>query len=71
MIGSEPGLFGSYGGRYVPETLVPALDDLERGWRECRDDPAFRHHLDRLSRTYAGRPTPLFPAERLAPRRRV
>ncbi len=60
-----------YGGRYVPETLVPALDELERAWREAAADPAFAERLDVLQRTYAGRPTPLYLAERLAPGRRV
>ena len=58
--------FGPYGGRYVPETLIPALDELERAWLEARDDPGFEHDLDRLLRDYAGRPTPLYLAERLS-----
>ncbi len=58
--------FGPYGGRYVPETLIPALDDLERAWVEARDDPAFRAELDALLQDYAGRPTPLYGAERLS-----
>ena len=41
MTSVSTGYFGPYGGRYVPETLVPALDELERGWREIRDDPGF------------------------------
>jgi tryptophan synthase beta chain len=61
------GLYGQYGGRYVPETLMPALDELERGWREALEDPGFRDELDRLGATYAGRPTPLTRAERFAP----
>lgn len=60
-----------YGGRFVPETLVPALDALEAGWRAAREDASFLGELDGLSRTYAGRPTPLYLAERLAPGRRV
>jgi tryptophan synthase beta chain len=63
--------YGSYGGRYVPETLVPALDELERGWHEARGDPEFWRELDALQRTYAGRPTPLTLAERLAPGKRI
>jgi tryptophan synthase beta chain len=63
--------FGTYGGRYVPETLVPALDELEAGWREAADDPLFRAELDELGRTFAGRPTPLTPAERFAPGKRL
>jgi tryptophan synthase beta chain len=63
---SLPRRFGEYGGRYVPETLIPALDDLEREWLSARDDPGFEHDLDRLLRDYAGRPTPLYLAERLS-----
>ena len=58
--------FGPYGGRYVPETLIPALDELEREWLAARADPAFCEELDRLLRDYVGRPTPLYRAERLA-----
>ena len=61
------GLYGGYGGRYVPETLIPALDELEAGWAEARSDPTFADELDRLGREYAGRPTPLTLAERFAP----
>jgi tryptophan synthase beta chain len=63
--------FGEYGGRYVPETLIPGLDDLERGWREARDDPRFHAELHELGRSYAGRPTPLTLAERFAPGKRL
>jgi tryptophan synthase beta chain len=59
--------YGAYGGRYVPETLVPALDDLERGWGAANADPAFRAELDRLGEHYIGRPTPLYEATRFAP----
>jgi tryptophan synthase beta chain len=65
------GLFGTYGGRYVPETLIPALDELERGWLEARADPTFEQELDELGRTFAGRPTPLTRAERFAPGKRL
>ena len=65
------GLYGPYGGRYVPETLIPALDELEAGWREALEDPLFGAELDELGRTYAGRPTPLTLAERLAPGKRL
>jgi tryptophan synthase beta chain len=64
------GLYGTYGGRYVPETLVPALDELERGWDEAVADPSFRAELDRLGEHYVGRPTPLYEAERFAPQDR-
>jgi tryptophan synthase beta chain len=65
------GLYGAYGGRYVPETLIPALDELEAGWREAQADPAFHDELDHLGRTFAGRPTPLTRAERFAPTKRL
>ena len=58
--------FGPYGGRYVPETLMAALDELARVYDSARADPAFRQELDRLSRDYVGRPTPLSDAPRLA-----
>ena len=63
--------FGEYGGRYVPETLIPALDELEEGWREASADESFRAELDELLTTYAGRPTPLTLAERFAPGKRI
>jgi tryptophan synthase beta chain len=63
--------FGDYGGRYVPETLIPALDELERGWREAQADDSFRTDLHDLLTTYAGRPTPLTLAERFAPEKRI
>jgi tryptophan synthase beta chain len=63
--------YGEYGGRFVPETLIPALDELEAGWREAQKDDSFRRELDRLGRDYAGRPTPLTLAERFAPGKRL
>jgi tryptophan synthase beta chain len=63
--------YGEYGGRFVPETLIPALDELEAGWREARADDAFARELDHLATTYAGRPTPLTRAERFAPAKRL
>ena len=63
--------FGAYGGRYVPETLIPALDELEAGWQEARKDEAFRAELHDLLTTYAGRPTPLTRADRFAPDKRL
>ena len=68
---STPGLYGTYGGRYVPETLIPALDELEAGWRDAQADEAFRAELAELGRTFAGRPTPLTRAERFAPGKRL
>jgi tryptophan synthase beta chain len=67
----DAGYFGPYGGRYVPETLVPALDELERGWREIREDPGFAVELEGLQRDYVGRPTPLYRTERLAAEKSV
>jgi tryptophan synthase beta chain len=58
--------FGPYGGRYVPETLIPALDELEAAWVAARDDEGFRGELSALLRDYAGRPTPLYRAARLS-----
>ena len=58
--------FGPYGGRFVPETLVPALDELEAAWLEARADPAYTAELATLLRDYAGRPTPLYLAPRLS-----
>ncbi len=59
------GRFGPYGGRYVPETLVAALDELEQAYAEAQADPDFHLKLDLLLRDYAGRPTPLYFASRL------
>src|SRR5438876_10409284 len=64
---TSTGLYGTYGGRYVPETLVPALDELEAGWRDAQADDSFRAELDELGRSFGGRPTPLTRAERFAP----
>ncbi|MEY2515641.1 MAG: tryptophan synthase beta chain [bacterium] len=58
--------FGRYGGQYVPETLMPALAELEVAWVAARDDPGYRAELDRLLRDFAGRPTALYLAERLS-----
>ena len=62
---SLPGRFGAYGGRFVPETLVPALDELEHAWRTVAQQPAFKRELDELLANYAGRPTPLTRARNL------
>jgi tryptophan synthase beta chain len=59
--------YGPYGGRFVPETLIPALEELDRAWREVREDTSFGDELDGLRREYGGRPTPLTRAERFAP----
>ncbi|HVE67143.1 MAG TPA: tryptophan synthase subunit beta [Solirubrobacteraceae bacterium] len=58
--------FGEYGGQYVPETLMPALAELEAAWEAAREDAEFRAELDGLLRDYAGRPTPLYRARRLS-----
>ncbi len=58
--------FGPYGGQYVPETLMPALVELEAAWLAARDDPDFRAELDGLLRNYVGRPSPLYLARRLS-----
>jgi tryptophan synthase beta chain len=60
--------FGPYGGRFVPETLVPALDALEREWIAARSDPGFLEELGTLLRDYVGRPTRLYHAKRLSER---
>ena len=62
------GHFGPFGGRYVAETLMPAVIELEEAYRRMAPDPAFQQELSRLLRDYAGRPTPLFLAERLTAR---
>jgi tryptophan synthase beta chain len=60
------GRFGRFGGRFVPETLMPALEELDTAFRAARADPAYRAELESLLADYAGRPTPLFAAGRLA-----
>ena len=64
--GTKPGRFGAYGGRYVPETLVAALDELEQAYAAADADPAFHAELDGLLHHYCGRPTPLYFASRLS-----
>ena len=60
------GRFGSFGGRFVPETLMAPLDELAKAYKDARRDAAFRAELERLLKTYAGRPTPLTEARRLS-----
>jgi tryptophan synthase beta chain len=60
--------FGPYGGRYVPETLIAALDELTAAWGEAREDAEFMIRLESLRRDFIGRPTPLYLAERLSER---
>ena len=65
------GFFGEFGGRFVPETLIPALEELQAAWHQARQDEAFTAELEELRRSYAGRPTPLTLAERFAPGKRL
>jgi tryptophan synthase beta chain len=60
--------FGEYGGQFVPETLMPALAELERAWEAAREDPVYRGELNGLLRDFGGRPTPLYRARRLSER---
>jgi len=62
---ARPGHFGRFGGRFVPETLMPALEELEVAYAAARQDPAFVGELEALRRDFIGRPTPLAPADRL------
>ncbi len=62
----DRGRFGGFGGRYVPEILIPALDELAAAWSELRDDPSFRGELHGLLRDFVGRPTPVTFAARLS-----
>ena len=69
MMTSQPdsqGHFGPYGGRYVPETLMSPLEDVERAWRAAGESPEFQAELKDLLANYAGRPTPLYYAKRLS-----
>jgi tryptophan synthase beta chain len=60
------GRFGAYGGRYAPEVLIPALEELEAAWDSLRDDPGFRGELAALLADFVGRPTPITHAARLS-----
>jgi len=60
--------FGRYGGQFVPETLMPALAELEQAWLTAREDPNYRSELEGLLRDFGGRPTPLYRARRLSER---
>ena len=62
----SPGRFGPWGGRYVPETLMSALEELEREYERAKKDPRFKARLSELLKNFAGRPTPLFFARRLS-----
>ena len=65
MSSPAPGWFGDFGGQFVPETLIPALDELTEAWAEAREDPSFRRDLEESLADYVGRPTPLYRAARL------
>ena len=64
----EQGRFGPFGGRFVPETLMTALDELKNAYLQARDDPEFQRELAGLLRDFAGRPTPLYFAAKLSER---
>lgn len=66
ILSEVKGHFGPYGGRFVPETLMAPLEELEQAYEEARHDPNFQQELDELLRNYAGRPTPLYYAKRLS-----
>ncbi len=61
----KEGHFGLYGGRFVPETLMPAILELDSAYRQARQDPKFKQELDQILKDYVGRPTPLYEAKRL------
>jgi tryptophan synthase beta chain len=65
MLPDEKGYYGDYGGRFVPETLIPALDELSAAYGKYKDDPGFLSGLAALERDYSGRPTPLYHAKML------
>ena len=65
MLPDEGGYFGDYGGRFVPETLIPALDELKQAYHEAQADTGFWTELGELLHDYAGRPTPLYEAKQL------
>ena len=62
---NEAGRFGLYGGRYVPETLMPAIEELETAMKSALADPAFHNELDNALHDFVGRPTALYYAPRL------
>ncbi|MFH1853748.1 MAG: tryptophan synthase subunit beta [Candidatus Omnitrophota bacterium] len=71
MLPDKNGRFNGFGGKFVPETLMVALEELEREYRNALKDPGFRQELDSLLKTYAGRPTPLYFAKNLSKKARV
>lgn len=65
VVPNEAGRFGDFGGRYVPETLTPALDQLATEYHQAREDAVFQNELSSLLKHYVGRPSPLYHASRL------
>jgi tryptophan synthase beta chain len=63
--------YGPYGGRYVPETLIPALDELTEAWAEALADPDYLAEVEELGRSYTGRPSPITLAPRFAPSKKL
>jgi len=61
----KDGRFGDFGGKYIPETLVPAIEELEENYQKIKSDKSFQNELDYYLKNYAGRPTPLYFAENL------
>ena len=61
----KDGRFGNFGGKYIPETLVPAVEELEENYQKIKSDKSFQNELDYYLKNYAGRPTPLYFAENL------
>src|SRR3990170_5414644 len=68
MLPDNSGHFGIYGGKFVPETLMPALTELEEVYSKAKADPAFKEEIEYYLKEYVGRPTPLYFAERLTKR---
>ena len=66
MFKNIPGHFGEYGGRFVPEALIGALDELEAAHNSAKEDPNFQAELDYLLKTYTGRPSPISEAKRFS-----
>ena len=61
----KDGKFGDFGGKYIPETLTPAIEELEKNYLKIRNDPTFKKELNKFLAEYAGRPTPLYLAKNL------
>ena len=61
----KDGKFGDFGGKYIPETLAPSIEELEKNYLKIRNDPIFKKELNKFLAEYAGRPTPLYLAKNL------